>query len=56
MFQGTWGADIVPEWDQIDLAYTGSNLTGVTYYLDGAIIQRLVLTYSGSTLIRVNKV
>ena len=48
----------VPEHDRIDLVYSGSTLTGVTYKtggVSGVTVGTLTLTYSGSTLVSVTK-
>lgn len=48
----------VPEHDYIDLTYSGSTLTGVTYKSGGSggtTVGTLALAYSGSTLISVTK-
>lgn len=48
----------IPEHDYIDLAYSGSTLTGVTYKTGGSggtAVGTLALVYSGSTLISVAK-
>lgn len=45
----------IEDYDDIQLSYTGSNLTGVTYYLTGAVVAILTLTYSGSNLIRAQR-
>ncbi len=37
-------------YDQIELGYTGSNLTSVIYKLLGATIGTLTLSYTGSNL------
>ena len=37
---------LVPDqYDRIDLTYTGTNITGVIYSLDGAVISTLTLSY-----------
>ena len=36
--------------DEIQLAYTGSNLTSVVYKLAGATVATLTLSYTGSQL------
>lgn len=47
------GMDI-PEHDQIDLTYDGSNnLTVVAYSLGGRGVATLSLTYSGTNLVKV---
>jgi hypothetical protein len=38
----------IPEWDSVALAYTGANLTGVTYSYKGEEVGVLALTYNGS--------
>lgn len=40
-------------YDEIALSYTGTNLTGVVYKLDGTTVATLTLAYSGSTLTSV---
>lgn len=42
-------------YNSIDLSYTGTNLTGVTYKLNGVTVVTLVLGYSGSTLTSVTR-
>lgn len=49
------GFGITSTYDDIQLTYTGSNLTQVNYYAQGALKARLVLTYSGSNLIEVQR-
>lgn len=42
--------DLVPsQYDTVTLSYTGSNLTGVVYSLDGSTVGTLTLTYDGSS-------
>lgn len=36
--------------DEVQLGYTGSNLTSVVYRLGGVTVATLTLSYSGSTL------
>lgn len=46
--------NLVPEsFDEIDLSYTGDNLTSVVYKKDNITIKTLTLTYSGSNLTNV---
>jgi hypothetical protein len=48
----------IPEHDYIQLAYSGSTLTGVTYKTGGAggsTVGSLALAYSGTTLLSVTK-
>lgn len=45
----------IGDYDDVQLSYTGSNLTGVTYALNGATTAVLALTYSGSNLTRVQR-
>ena len=48
----------IPDYDYIDLAYSGSNLTGVVYKVGGSggtTVGTLTLAYSGSNLISVTK-
>ena len=42
------------DWDRIDLAYTGNNLTLVEYYSGGQVIRTLTLQYTGNNLTRVD--
>lgn len=51
------GGTLVPEnYDKIELAYTGSNLTTVTYKLSGATVATLTLGYDGAdNLISVDR-
>lgn len=39
--------------DEIQLSYTGDNLTGVVYKLNGVTVATLILTYSGTNLASV---
>ena len=43
----------IPEYDEIDLSYTGDNLTGVVYKQDGATVATLSLSYTGGNLTNV---
>lgn len=55
---GGGGGFEIPAYDYIALAYTGANLTGVTYRTGGAsgtIVATLTLAYSGSDLTSVTK-
>lgn len=55
---GGGGGFQIPAYDYIALAYTGANLTGVTYRTGGAsgtIVATLTLAYSGSDLTSVTK-
>lgn len=51
------GGTLVPEkYDSIQLAYTGDNLTEVTYKLAGSTVAVLTLAYDGSNkLIQVTR-
>ena len=43
----------IPKHDYVALSYTGDNLTGVVYYVDGVggtIVATLALSYTGSVL------
>lgn len=42
------GSIITVPYDSIQLAYTGSNLTTVTYYLASVLVNTLTLSYDGS--------
>jgi hypothetical protein len=42
-----------PKWDEVDLYYTGSNITTVEYKLNSVIIRTLILSYSGPNLTKV---
>lgn len=47
---------LIPQrFDTIQLAYTGSNVTEVTYKANGVTVAVLTLTYSGSNLIQVSR-
>ena len=47
---------LVPEkYDTIELGYTGDNLTGAVYKLDGSTVATLALTYNGDKLSTVTK-
>lgn len=58
----------VPEHDYVELTYTGSNLTGVTYknggswnnttdvYTGGIVVGQLKLVYSGSNLVKIAEI
>lgn len=47
-------SSLVPQkYDEIDLSYTGDNLTGVVYKSAGVTVATLTLTYAGSTLTNV---
>jgi len=39
--------------DQIDMTYTGANVTGVVYRLAGVVVATLTLTYTGDNLTQV---
>lgn len=45
----------IPDFDQIFLTYSGSNVTVVEYYANGVKVAQLNLTYSGSNLIEVTR-
>jgi hypothetical protein len=45
----------IPEYDSIDLGYTGSDLTTVTYKSAGVTVRVLTLTYSGGNLTNVTQ-
>lgn len=40
-------------WDEVDLSYTGSNITTVEYKLNTVIVRTLTLSYSGTNLTKV---
>ena len=42
-------------WNEIDLSYTGSLLTGVIYKLSGVAVVTLTLNYTGTQLTQVLK-
>ncbi len=45
---------LVPEiYDEITLSYTGDNLTGVVYEVNGATVATLTLAYTGANLTSV---
>ena len=47
---------LVPDaYDDIELGYSGDNLTSVVYNFEGATVAILTLAYSGDTLARVTK-
>ena len=43
----------VPAYDEIDLSYTGDNLTGVVYKKDSTTVATLTLSYTGVNLTKV---
>lgn len=43
----------IEDYDEIDLTYTGANITGVTYKLNGTVMGVLTLSYSGSNITKV---
>lgn len=48
----------IPDHDYISLSYTGANLTGVIYKVNGSsgtTVSTLTLAYSGSDLVSVTK-
>jgi hypothetical protein len=46
----------IPKHDYVELSYTGSDMTGVTYKLGGTTVATLTLTYDGSgNLLTVTK-
>ena len=45
----------IPEHDNIQLTYTGDNLTGVAYRVGGTTVATLTLAYTGSRLDSVTK-
>ena len=48
----------IPAYDHIDLAYSGSTITGVTYKTGGSggtTVATLSITYSGSSLVSIAK-
>jgi hypothetical protein len=45
----------IPSHDNIQLTYTGENLTGVAYRVGSATVATLTLAYSGSKLTSVTK-
>lgn len=50
------GGSLVPEkYDTIQLAYTGDNLTEVTYKMAGNTIAVLTLAYTNDKLTQVNR-
>lgn len=47
-------SSLVPrEYDEIDLSYTGADLTGVVYKSAGSTVATLVLSYFGGNLVSV---
>lgn len=49
------GSLVPTSYDEIDLSYTGANLTGVVYKKAAATVATLALTYSGSNLTKVTR-
>jgi predicted transcriptional regulator len=45
----------IPKHNNIELSYSGDNLSQVVYKLDAQIVGSLTLTYSGSKLTSVSK-
>ncbi len=45
----------IPEYDEIDLGYTGDNLTTVIYSLATVVVTTLTLSYTGDQLTNVVK-
>jgi len=51
------GSSLVSEeYDDIQLSYTGSDLTGVQYYSSGQLVAELELSYTEGNLTRVRRV
>lgn len=49
--------NLVPEeYDDIQLSYTGNDLTGVQYFNSGTLVAELELTYVGGNLTRARRV
>lgn len=49
-------SSLVPsDYDEVDLGYTGSDLTTVTYKKSGSAVATLTLSYSGGNLTNVVK-
>ena len=44
---------VTEEYNELDLGYTGSDLTSVVYKLDGNVVATLTLSYSGGNLVNV---
>lgn len=49
------GNGATPEYDTIDLSYTGSDLTGVVYKLGGVTTSTLTLEYTDGNLTKVTR-
>jgi hypothetical protein len=45
----------IPEHDNIQLSYTGDNLTGVAYRVGSATVATLTLAYTGNKLTSITK-
>jgi len=45
----------IPDYDEIDLEYTGDDLTQVEYKKQGDVIATLTLSYTGGNLTKVAK-
>jgi hypothetical protein len=45
----------IPAHDEVELSYTGDNLTGVVYKESSVTVATLTLSYSGSTLTSIVK-
>ena len=45
----------IPEYDSIDLGYTGADVTTVTYKNNGVTVRILTLTYSSGNLTNVTQ-
>jgi hypothetical protein len=43
----------IPEYDRVDMGYTGSDMTSVTYKLNGVTVCTLTITYSGGNMTSV---
>lgn len=49
-------SSLIPkQYDKIELSYTGDDLTGVVYKLDGSTVVTLTLAYTGGKLTSVTK-
>ena len=45
----------ITNYDEIDIGYTGSNMTTVVYKLAGVTVSTLTMTYSGSNITKVTR-
>lgn len=45
----------IPEYDSIDLGYTGDDITTVTYKKAGVVVRVLTLTYTSGNLTNITQ-